>query len=235
MPKTCSSLARTLHQPLQPSSSHLLQVSGFPFHPCMQVTRAFVPNSDLITWLPYSKSLRGIPQPIPNSWPKQYSPTCLHSISNFFTFGHTRALTVHRPQGFKGIYCDSAHSWDILLHVCLQDAYSSSVCLLQDSPAAPMQSGHTRLCITITPSYAYTHTHTNTQIYTLLLFLLLGANGCYYCAGYISCIACSLPFDDVWNIVVHSWRNEWTNVYSFIKERKKEQTPLQSHFQPLLT
>ena len=50
--------------------SHLLLVYSFQSHPSIlhTVDRVLVLNSDLIMWLPYSKSWSGIPQPTPNSW-----------------------------------------------------------------------------------------------------------------------------------------------------------------------
>ena len=80
--------------------------------------------------------------------------------------GHSQCIN---PKASSGIHCYSAHSWDILLHVCLQDAYSSSVILPQDFPAAPMQSCHICLCITI----IYTHIN----IYLVNTFSMGGADG----------------------------------------------------------
>lgn len=50
---------------------------------------------------PLLKILRKNLTPVPNSWPRQHSPACLHSTSNFSTFSHSNTLKAYQLQGFN--------------------------------------------------------------------------------------------------------------------------------------
>lgn len=108
-----------------------------------------------------------------------------------------------------------SHSWNILLHVYLEDACSSLMFFLKDCKSC-------QICLYIT--IILLHIHIHIFIYIIFTFFGLITLYCDDCAEYISRAACLLLFEDVWKKHGSSFLHKWINKCLFIHEKRKEGT-----------
>ena len=100
----------------------------------------------------------------PTTYPRLLATTGLHGTSNFPTFNQTEHSKCTHHQASSSTYSP----WNVLLHICLEDIYSTLMFLFKDFPDAIMRSCHICLYITL---YLYMYIYTHIKIYVYILFL----------------------------------------------------------------